>query len=1067
MNRIVEFALRQRLLIVGIFFAMLVAGGVGFYNLNIEAYPDPVPPMVEIITQTQGLSAEEMERNVTIPIEVGMAGIPHLTAIRAISLFGLSDIKIQFSYDLTNDEAKQQVINRLSQLPPLQGGAQPTLSPTSPVGEIFRYKITAPKGYSVMDLKTLQDWVLQRRFKRIPGVIDVTGWGGKLRTYDVVIDNDRLAAHNVTVSQVLGALAKSDGNVGGQTINFGAQAAIVRGIGLIQSVDGIQNVLVGTGGGQPVLLKDVAHVRIGNAPRLGIAGYNDQDDIVQGIVLMQRGAQSMPTILAVQKEVADINASGVLPPGVHLDRIYDRSDLIHLTIHTVLENMVVGILLIFALQWIFLGNLRSAIIVSATIPFALAFAILVLVLQGESANLLSVGALDFGLVVDACVIMVENIFRHMVERSAHVETSQSEGRGGHYTLANRFSAVLGASSEVSRGIFFAAAIIIASFLPLFTLTGVEGHIFGPMAKTYAYAITGGLIATFTVAPVLATMLLPDKLSEVETWIVGKLRRVYEPAAAFALGNRVVAIGGALLLMAVALVGVRSLGIEFLPHLEEGNMYIRATLPASVSLEAGQPVVNGVRRILMQYPEVQAVLSAHGRPDDGTDSTGFFNAEYFVPLKPFDTWPSGVSKETLTEELSKRLSAKYPGVDFSFSQIIEDNVEEAASGVKGANSIKLFGPDLPTLEKYADQIKAQMSKVRGIEDLGVFQSLGQPTVRIDVDRARASRYGLTPDDINATVAAAIGGQSNVDLYEKGTDRHFPIVVRLKPEQRDTIDAIRRITIGAPSPDGAGTIQVPLSEVADVKLTSGASFIYREHQERYIPIKFSVRGRDLGGAVDEAHARINQTVHLPTGYHLEWAGELDNLNNAVARLEVVVPISLLVILLLLYANFGSIRDSLLAFSAIPMAIIGGVLALALTGTAFSISSAIGFVALFGIAVMDGILVVTTYNHAVDEGIARDNALATTVRHSLRPVVMTCLVAAIGLLPAALSSGIGSQVQKPLALVVVGGMTLAPILILLVLPVLIDRFSKRVPPEDRGAHGRDVGHQPHNDGPSEVPA
>ncbi|MCP8890615.1 efflux RND transporter permease subunit [Sphingomonas faeni] len=1062
MNRIVEFALRQRLLIVGIFVAMLVAGGVGFYNLNIEAYPDPVPPMVEIITQTQGLSAEEMERNVTIPIEVGMAGIPHLTAIRAISLFGLSDIKIQFSYDLTNDQAKQQVINRLSQLPPLQGGAQPTLSPTSPVGEIFRYKITAPKGYSVMDLKTLQDWVLQRRFKRIPGVIDVTGWGGKLRAYDVVIDNDRLATHNVTVAQVLAALGKSDGNVGGQTINFGAQAAIVRGIGLIQSVSGIENVLVGTGGGQPVLLKDVAHVRIGNEPRLGIAGYNDQDDIVQGIVLMQRGAQSMPTILAVQKEVSDINASGILPPGVHLDRVYDRSDLIHLTIHTVLENMVVGILLIFALQWIFLGNLRSAIIVSATIPFALAFAILILVLQGESANLLSVGALDFGLVVDACVIMVENIFRHMVERSAHVESGK-----GHYTLASRFSAVLGASSEVSRGIFFAAAIIIASFLPLFTLTGVEGHIFGPMAKTYAYAISGGLIATFTVAPVLATLLLPDKLSEVETWIVGKLRRVYEPAAAFALGNRVVAIGGALLLMLLAVVGVRSLGIEFLPHLEEGNMYIRATLPASVSLEAGQPVVNGVRRILMQYPEVQAVLSAHGRPDDGTDSTGFFNAEYFVPLKPFDTWPSGVTKETLTEELSKRLSARYPGVDFSFSQIIEDNVEEAASGVKGANSIKLFGPDLTTLEKYADQIKAQMSKVRGIEDLGVFQSLGQPTVRIDVDRARASRYGLTPDDINATVAAAIGGKSNVDLYEKDTDRHFPIVVRLKPEQRDTIDAIRRITIGAPSPDGASTIQVPLSEVADVKLTSGASFIYREHQERYIPIKFSVRGRDLGGAVDEAHARIERTVHLPSGYHLEWAGELDNLNNAVARLEVVVPISLLVILLLLYANFGSIRDSLLAFSAIPMAIIGGVLALALTGTAFSISSAIGFVALFGIAVMDGILVVTTYNHAVDEGARRENALATTVRHSLRPVVMTCLVAAIGLLPAALSSGIGSQVQKPLALVVVGGMTLAPLLILLVLPVLIDRFSKRVPPEDRGAHGRDVGHHPHQDGQTEATA
>ena len=1055
MNRIVEFSLRQRLLIVGIFAAIVIAGIVGFWKLNIEAYPDPVPPMVEVITQTQGLSAEEMERNVTIPIEVGMAGIPHLSAIRAISLFGLSDVKLQFSYDLTNDEAKQQVINRLSQLSPLGGGAQPTLSPTSPVGEIFRYKITAPQGYSVMDLKTLQDWVLQRRFKRIPGVIDVVGWGGKLRAYDVVIDNDRLAAHGVSVGQVLAALGKSDGNVGGQTINFGAQAAIVRGVGLIQSVSGIQNVLVGTANGQPILLKDVAHIQIGNAPRLGIAGYNNDDDIVQGTVLMQRGAQSMPTIESVQKEVAEINVSGILPPGVHLDRIYDRSDLIHLTIHTVLENLVGGIALIFILQWVFLGNLRTAIIVAATIPFALAFAILILVMQGESANLLSVGALDFGLVVDASVIMIENIFRHMVERSAHVE-----GSGGQYTLASRFSAVLGATHEVSRGIFFAAAIIIASFLPLFTLAGVEGHIFGPMAKTYAYAITGGLIATFTVAPVLATLLLPDKLSEVETRVVARLRGWYEPAAAFALGNRVLTIGGALLLLVAAMVGVRSLGIEFLPHLEEGNLYIRASLPPSISLEAGQPVVNGVRRLIAQYPEVESVLSAHGRPDDGTDSTGFFNAEFFVPLKPSGAWPAGVTKESLTAELSTKLQARYPGVDFSFSQYIEDNVDEAASGVKGANSIKLFGPDLATLGKYADAIKTQMAKVRGIEDLGVFQSLGQPTVRIDVDRARASRYGLTPDDINATVAAAIGGQSTAELYEKGTDRHFPIVVRLRPEQRDTVDAIRRITIGAPSPNGVGSIQVPLSEVANVKLTSGASFIYREHQERYIPIKFSVRGRDLGGAVAEARARIARNVHLPSSYHLEWAGELDNLNNAVARLDIVVPVSLLLILLLLYANFGSIRDSLLAFSAIPMAIVGGVLALALTNTAFSISSAIGFVALFGIAVMDGILVVTTYNHAIDEGNSREVGLATTVRHSLRPIVMTCLVAAIGLLPAALSNGIGSQVQKPLALVVVGGMTLAPVLILLVLPVLIARFSRRIPPHDRGAHGRDVGHYPPHD-------
>ena len=1052
MNGLVRFALRQRMLIVALLVGLLAAGAVAFANLNIEAYPDPVPPMVEIVTQSNGLSAEELERNVTIPIEVQMAGVPDIVAVRSISLFGLSDVRVQFSYNVSFEEAQQRVINRLSQLPPLAGGAQPQISPTSPIGEIYRYRIKAPAGYSVMDLKTLQDWVLQRRFKTIPGVIDVTGWGGKIRTYEVVVDNDRLIAHGATVGQVIAAIGKSDANVGGQTINFGPQAAIVRGVGLIQSANQVENVLITSNNGNPVLLKDVATLKIGNEPRLGIAGHDWDDDIVEGIVLMQRGARSLPTIEAVKKEVATINAGGVLPPGVSLERVYDRSDLIGVTTHTVMHNLVAGIVLIFLLQWIFLGNLRSAIIVAATIPFALAFAVLILTMQGESANLLSLGAIDFGLVVDASVIMVENIFRHMVERSAHVEHGH-----GHFSHATRLSAILHASGEVSRGIFFAAAIIIASFIPLFTLSGVEGHIFGPMAKTYAYAIAGGLLATFTISPVLSALLLPDRLSDVETRIVSWLRGIYEPAIAFAFANRIVVLGGALLLVGASLVGMRSLGVEFLPHLEEGNLYIRASLPPSISLDEGQPTVNGIRRILASYPEVEDVISQHGRPDDGTDATGFFNAEFFTPLKPADHWPAGMTKDKLTRELSEKLSRAYPGVDFAFSQYIEDNVEEAASGVKGANSIKLFGPDLATLERVASRIRDEMAKVRGIADLGVFQSLGQPTVRIDVDRVRASRYGLTPDDVNTTVAAAIGGQSPGDLYEKGTDRHFAIVVRLRPGQRDSIEAIRRITIGAPSPAG-GIVQVPLSEVATVRLTSGASFIYREHQERYIPIKFSVRDRDLGGAVGEAQARIARNVKLPPGYHLEWAGELGNLNNAVRRLEIVVPISLALILILLYANFSSIRDTLLAFSVIPMTVIGGVLALAVTGTPFSISAAIGFVALFGIAVMDGILLVATFNQAVDGGVPRDEALVLTVRTCLRPVVMTCLVAAIGLLPAALSTGIGSQVQKPLALVVVGGMTLAPILILLVLPVLIERCSRHVCPDDRGAHGRDVGHHPH---------
>jgi cobalt-zinc-cadmium resistance protein CzcA len=1055
-NRIVELALRHRMLMLGLLVVSVIAGVIGYINLNIEAYPDPVPPMVEVVTQSNGTSAEEMERNVTIPIEVAIAGLPHLSAVRTISLFGLSDVRIQFSYDVTFREAEQLVLGRLSQIPPMPNGAQPLISPTSPIGEIYRYRLTGPSGYSVMDLKTLQDWVLQRRFKRIPGVIDVTGWGGKLRSYEVRLDEDRLLAHGITVPQVLAAIGKSDSNVGGQTVNFGEQAAIVRGVGLIQSADSIENTLVGTAGGTAVLLRDVGTVAIGNLPRLGIAGDGTDDDVVMGIVLMQRGAQSLPTIRAVEQEVATINDGGVLPPGVRLERIYDRSELISVTTRTVMHNLLAGVVLIFVLQWLFLGNLRSALIVSLTIPFALSVAILVLILQGESANLLSLGALDFGLVVDAAVIMVEAIFRRMVDRSHAIGIGRV-----HASTASRFSAILHASTDVSRGIFFAAAIIIASFLPLFTLTGIEGHIFGPMAKTYAYAIAGGLVAAFTISPALSALLLPDRLEEVDTWVVRKLRAVYEPAVAFALRNRMVAMGSATMVLALAAVAIAALGVEFLPHLEEGNLYIRASMPASISLEAGQPKVNEIRRIIASYPEVERVLSTHGRPDDGTDSTGFFNAEFYTPLKPDDEWPSGVTKESLTADLQKRLADRFPGIEFEFSQYIEDNVDEASSGVKGANSLKIFGSDLATLEGLADRIDAQMSKVRGITDLGISSSLGQPTVRIDVDRLAAARYGLTPDDVNQTVATAIGGQSTGDLYEKSTDRHFPIVVRLNANQRTTIEAIRQITIGAPAPNGNGVIQVPLSEVANVHLTSGASFIYREHQERYVPIKFSVRGRDLGGAVDEAKARIARNVTLPPGYHLEWAGELGNLTSAIKRLEIVVPISLVLILVLLYANFRSTRSTLLAFSVIPMALVGGVLALVLTGTAFSISAAIGFVALFGIATMDGILVVSTFNQQVDEGLHRDDAIIVTVRHCMRPVVMTCLAAAIGLLPAAVSSGIGSQVQKPLALVVVGGMTFAPVMILLVLPVLILRFSHH-----RGAHGHPI-RRHHADGTPMEPA
>ena len=1026
---------------VALLFLLFGAGIISFTKLNIEAYPDPVPPLVDVITQSSGQSAEEIERYITIPIEIQMAGIPHVTAIRTISLFGLSDLKVQFTYDFTYEQAEQWVINRLSQLTPLPNGAQPQISPWSPIGEIYRYRVVGPPGYSVMDLKTIQDWILEHRFKAVPGVIDVVGWGGKTKTYNITVDLTKLIDYGVTLPQVLQVLNNSNINVGGQTVNFGPQAAVVRGVGLIHSMDNIRNTMLTSNNGTPVLLSDIATVTVGHQPRLGIAGQDDDNDIVEGIVLMRRGQQSLPAIQRIEAEVAKVNSSDILPPGVRIEKIYNRSELINVTTRTVLHNMIFGILLIFIVQWIFLGNLRSAIIVAATIPFALFFAICVMLLRGESANLLSVGAIDFGLIVDATVIMVENVFRHFAEAAAAQPSGNpllsSSAPAG---LRGKLAAIATSAVEVNRAIFFSAAIIIAGFVPLFTLSGVEGHIFAPMAKTYAYAIAGGLIATFTVSPALSALLLPDRVSETETLIVRWLRRLYSPVLEFALANRILTLGGAALLVILALFTVRLLGLEFLPKLEEGNLWIRASMPPSISLEEGNGYVNSMREIIKGFPEVETVVSQHGRPDDGTDATGFFNAEFFVPLTPFDTWPKGVNKDKLTQQVNAALKDQFPGVGFNFSKNIEDNVEEAASGVKGQNSVKLFGNNLETLEKTATKIRDVMKTVPGITDLAIFNSLGQPTVRIDIDRARAAHYGLTPGDINSTVQAAIGGQAAGNLYEEGSDRNFPMKIRLAPEYRQSLDAIRHITIGMLTPNGHGIVQIPLSDVAKVSLVSGASFIYREQHERYIPIKFSVRGRDLGSAVLEAQRKVAEQVQIPGGYRLDWVGEFGELQDAIARLKIMVPLSIALIAVLLLVNFSSLIDTFLAASVIPMALIGGIFALYITGTTFSVSAAIGFIALFGIAVMDGIIVLSYYNKMILSSLDPPSAILRTCETQMRPVMMTCIAACVGLLPAAISTGIGSQVQKPLALVVVGGMLLAPVLILIVLPVLIVLFSRR---------------------------
>ncbi|MBW8268549.1 efflux RND transporter permease subunit [Caldovatus aquaticus] len=1031
MRHIVALALTRRPLVLLLFGLFLLAGFVGFRQLNIEAYPDPVPPTVVVITQNPGQSAEEIERYITIPIEVAMAGLPNVTTVRSTSLFGLSDVRVQFTFAYTYQEALQQVLNRLGQLSGLPDGVQPGISPSSPIGEIMRYRLVGPPGFSLTDLKTLNDWVLDRRFKRVPGVIDVTTFGGTTKAYTVQVDLRRLAAYGLPISRVVEAVRNASTNVGAGTLNVGPQSVVVQGIGLIRDLDDIRNTVIGSREGVPVLVSDVARVEVGHLPRLGIAGHETDDDVVLGVVLMRRGEQTIPTIRGVQREVERINAGGVLPPGVRIVPLYDREDLVKVTTRTVVHNIIEGVLLILVIQYLFLGDLRGAVVIAATIPFAFFFAILLMLARGESANLLSLGALDFGLLVDATVIMVENIFRHLHEhrhRARHYPHAHAEeGPGGVLRI------VLRAASEVDKAIFFSALIIIAAFIPLFTLGGIEGRIFGPMSKTYAYAIVGALIATFTVTPALAATLFGENTRERDTFLVRALRFGYRHAYAFGMRHRGVVLGIAGSLLAVAFTVFTRLGAEFLPTLEEGSIWLRATMPATISLEESNPVVNRIRRTVMEFPEVITVTSQHGRPDDGTDSAGFFNAEFFVPLRPQAEWRTARDKDGLIAAMQARLRREFFGVDFSFSQTISDNVQEAASGVKGANAVKVIGPDLDVLTRIAEQVRRQVAQVRGVEDLAVLQSLGQPTLAIRVDRARAARYGLTVSDVTTQIAAAIGGQEAGRVYEAGADRNFPIIVRLAADYRSSIEAIERMPVGGP--DGA-----VLRDVAEVRLVTGPSYIYREEASRYIPVRFSIRGRDPAGAVGEAQQRVAAHVDLPPGYRLEWVGEFRNLQDAIRRLTRIVPVALGLIAVLLYVSFGRLRETLIVLGMLPLSLVGGILALWAAELHFSVPAAIGFLALFGITVMEAIIFLSYFAQLREqESLGWSDALRRAGMDRLRPVMMTCFASFCGLLPMAMASGIGADVQKPLAIVVVGGIGLVPMFILLVLPALVDLLSR----------------------------
>lgn len=1038
-----SFVLTRRAMVLAVVLVFLGAGAVAFHRLNIEAYPDPSPPTIDIITQNPGQSAEEIERYITIPIEIAVAGMPGLTHVRSISLYGLSSVKVQFSYDSDYYFSLQQTLNRLNTLTGLPNNAQPMISPESAVGEIYRYELVGPPGTSLRDLKTLQNWVLQRRFKTIPGVIDVVGWGGLSKEYHVEVDLQKLPAYGVTLPQIITAIGNSNINVGARTLDVGQQSVNVRGIGLIGSLDDIASIVLTQSSGTPVLLKDVAQVDISAMPRLGIAGRDRDNDIVEGIVLMRRGEKTLEVLKRIETEVARINRGGILPAGIRLIPFYNRRELIDLTTHTVAHNLLFGIVLVFFIQWMFLGDLRTALVVSATIPFALFFSVIVLVLRGDSANLLSVGAIDFGIIVDSTVIMVENIFRHLREGGRSVMPEHHLSDITFAGLRGKLRTVLESAVEVDRAIFFSAAITIAAFIPLFTMQGVEGQIFAPMAKTYGYALLGALLATFTVSPVLASVLLPDAVREKETLVVQSIRRVYTAMLSWGMRFKSAMVAAAALLLVLTALMTRWMGSEFLPKLEEGNLWIRATLPPTISLEAGEPYVARMREILKSFPEVLTVVSQHGRPDDGTDPTGFYNIEFFAPLASVADWPRGMTKAKLVVQIQQRLRDEFVGVDFNFSQTIQDNVEEAVSGVKGENSVKLFGPDLLVLQRKGAEIQAQLATVRGVQDLALYSELGQPNLLITVQRARAARYGLAPGDINAVIQAAIGGQSATEVFEG--ERRFPLVVRLLPAYRQDIEAIKRIQVASQSNVASGgqstTAYVPLSDVASVTLQSGASYIYRENNRRYIPVKFSVRERDLGGTVSEAQGKVGANVRLPEGYSTDWSGEFGELKDAQRRLAVIVPISLLLILVLLYSMFNSLRRSLLALMGMPFAICGGILALFLTGEHFSVSAAVGFISLFGVSVMDGILMLSYYTQLHDAGYRREDAVLHAAEVRMRPRLMTALSACIGLLPAAVSTGIGSQVQRPLATVVVGGMLLVPLFISWVYPVLLSLF---LPPD-----------------------
>jgi cobalt-zinc-cadmium resistance protein CzcA len=1022
-RRVVDFALGNRWLVVGLALILFAAGIVSFERLPIEAYPDVADNYVEIITQWPGISAEQIEQQITIPLEVAMNGIPQVVHLRSFSLFGLSDLKLIFDDESDDAWNRERVLERLSQvtLPP---GVNPQMGTDwSPVGQIYFFTLHSTNpAYDPMELKSLEDWVIEKNFKAVPNIVDVASFGGPTREYQVRVDPNKLVAYGLSLAQIEQQLTNSNGNAGGSFIQAGLQQINVRSVGLVDRTQDIEQTVILTKNGTPIRVKDIAVVEQGPKIRLGQFAKAihredgkiiDNDDVVSGIVLLRKGAAADAALEGIHNKVVELN-SHILPPGVKVVPFIDRRDLVHFTSHTVLHNLTEGMILVSIVLFLFLGNVRGALIVAMTIPFSLLFASICLDLRQIPANLLSLGALDFGMVVDGAVVMVENIVRHLGDTN------------GMKTPAEKIS---DASHEVQRPVFYAIGIIITAYLPIFTLQRVEGRLFHPMAWTVAFALLGALIFSIVIAPVLASFAFAKGAKEWHNPVMDFVISQYRTAVRWAIRHRMITVGvgvfGIGLAGFLAFSGI--IGSEFLPHLDEGALWVRGTLAPSTGPDEGIRVANQARIVLCSFPEVPQCTSQVGRPDDGTDTTGFFNTEYFVDLKPKDQWRPVFheNKDELIAAMNRELD-KIPGVVWGFSQPIEDNMEEAVSGVKGELATKVFGDDLRVLEEKADEIVGILSHIKGIEDLGVLRVLGQPNLNVTVDRDQAARYQINVSDVQDAIQTAVGGNALTQVLQG--EARYDLVLRYLPQYRNNKEAIENIRLLAPTGE-----RVSLAQLCTIKEEDGGSEIYREGNRRYIAVKYSVRGRDLGSTVEEAMKKVDEQIKLPLGYGIKWEGEYASQKRANARLLIVLPVTIFIIFVLLYTMFKSFKWSLLILLNIAVAPIGGLLALLITGTHFSVSSGVGFLALFGVCVQTGVIMLEYINQLRARRYSIEDAAVEGAVLRLRPIMMTMLVATLGLLPAALSHAIGSDSQRPFAIVIVGGLIAALVMSIFLLPTL----------------------------------